>query len=198
MANQANLHNAILAASIEKEIWDVAKMEWDLSHIFEEISQCCCGHIINDNCVIVNRHNKNSLIVGNSCINHFEVNYLNVDTNFFVCLKSIRENPKGERANSAVLNKAVQLGIFTVQTRAIYNKLVNGAGSMTSYKLGHRNFDPIKFRKRWNMNRQILAGFNKNRPKCACGRNAEAYLNEKYAFYRCANTERCKFTQKIV
>ena len=60
----------------ENNIWDLAKEEWELSHIKwarqEESYSCLCGHIpICELCYIRNKFNNTILLVGNVCITKF-------------------------------------------------------------------------------------------------------------------------------
>ncbi|MDB6025498.1 MAG: hypothetical protein JWM68_1721 [Verrucomicrobiales bacterium] len=54
--------------------WDEAKLEWDLKHVYREDEPltCLCGHSpIIEICVLSNRHNYKSAIVGNVCVMKF-------------------------------------------------------------------------------------------------------------------------------
>lgn len=55
-------------------IWDIAKLEWDLSEVYEaeEPETCLCGHYpIIEICVLQNKINRQSTIVGNCCVKKF-------------------------------------------------------------------------------------------------------------------------------
>lgn len=55
-------------------IWDVAKLEWNLSEVYEAEEQetCLCGHYpIIEICVLQNKITKKSTIVGNCCVKKF-------------------------------------------------------------------------------------------------------------------------------
>jgi hypothetical protein len=53
----------------------VAKREWELESLFftepGDYGTCLCGHAIREHCVIVNRANGNTAIVGNCCVKRF-------------------------------------------------------------------------------------------------------------------------------
>ena len=54
--------------------WDLAKLEWKLDEIYEaeDPDTCLCGHFpIVEICVLVNKLNGHSTIVGNSCVKKF-------------------------------------------------------------------------------------------------------------------------------
>ena len=58
----------------ESDIWDRAKLEWELSKIyFAEIpQQCLCGHSpILEICILENKFNHQMATVGNCCVKKF-------------------------------------------------------------------------------------------------------------------------------
>lgn len=53
------------------DMWDTAKLEWSLLYIYEaeEPETCLCSHSpIIEVCVLKNKYNHNTTIVGNSCV----------------------------------------------------------------------------------------------------------------------------------
>jgi hypothetical protein len=63
----------IVALSLAKS-WGEAKREWVLSHVFfaESPGVCLCGkHPIIEHCVVCNRENGNTAVVGNHCVRRF-------------------------------------------------------------------------------------------------------------------------------
>lgn len=55
-------------------IWDGAKLEWELDEIYEadEPSRCLCGHFpIIETCILKNKINSNLATVGNCCVKKF-------------------------------------------------------------------------------------------------------------------------------
>jgi hypothetical protein len=63
----------IMALSLAKS-WGEAKREWVLSHVFYAASPgtCLCGkYPIIEHCVICNRENGNTAVVGNHCVRRF-------------------------------------------------------------------------------------------------------------------------------
>ena len=69
------LIQAITAKSVAQS-WDEAKREWDLMEIYfcEEgfAETCICGHYpIKECCVLDNKLNRNTVIVGNVCVKRF-------------------------------------------------------------------------------------------------------------------------------
>jgi hypothetical protein len=72
-SNQFRLFQEIIARSVAK-IWDEAKVEWDLKHVYREDEPltCLCGHTpIIEICVLQNRRNGNMAEVGNVCVTRF-------------------------------------------------------------------------------------------------------------------------------
>ncbi len=58
----------------ESNIWDEAKLEWDLEHIYraDEAEACLCGHFpIIEICIIKNQRNESIAQVGNCCVKKF-------------------------------------------------------------------------------------------------------------------------------
>lgn len=54
--------------------WDQAKLEWSLDSIYkeEEPDTCLCGHFpIIEICILKNRLNANTAVVGNCCVKKF-------------------------------------------------------------------------------------------------------------------------------
>lgn len=55
-------------------IWDAAKLEWELDEIYEadEPGRCLCGHFpIIETCILKNKVNGNPATVGNCCVKKF-------------------------------------------------------------------------------------------------------------------------------
>ena len=54
--------------------WELAKLEWKLVEIeeAEDYKTCICGHYpIKELCILENKENGNSVVVGNCCVNKF-------------------------------------------------------------------------------------------------------------------------------
>jgi hypothetical protein len=65
---------ADIVALSQGDIWDIAKLEWDLSEIYqtEEPDTCLCGHFpIIEICILKNKFNHNLPTVGNCCVKKF-------------------------------------------------------------------------------------------------------------------------------
>jgi hypothetical protein len=63
-----------LIALSEGETWDEAKLEWGLESVWreDEPDTCLCGHYpIIEICLLRNRKNDNTAIVGNCCVKKF-------------------------------------------------------------------------------------------------------------------------------
>jgi hypothetical protein len=55
-------------------IWELAKLEWELANVedSEEEQTCLCGHYpIKELCLLANKENGNTVIVGNCCVKKF-------------------------------------------------------------------------------------------------------------------------------
>jgi hypothetical protein len=58
----------------EAGVWDAAKLEWELLHVFEaeEPETCLCGHYpIIEICILHNRLKGKEVLVGNCCVKKF-------------------------------------------------------------------------------------------------------------------------------
>lgn len=58
----------------DSKIWGAAKLEWELDYIYwdHDATNCLCGHYpIKEVCVLLNKINGNTAIVGNVCVNRF-------------------------------------------------------------------------------------------------------------------------------
>ena len=63
-----------IVALSEADDWDRARLEWRIEDIYiqSEPESCLCGHFpINEICVLQNRKNHNTAIVGNVCVKKF-------------------------------------------------------------------------------------------------------------------------------
>lgn len=69
--NQKELKQNIVALS-EADDFDKAVSEWGLARVYKGIDTCLCGHSpINNICVIKNKKNGNTAIVGSTCVQNF-------------------------------------------------------------------------------------------------------------------------------
>lgn len=71
--SEFKLTSEIISRSVSK-VWEVAKLEWQLSNIYEaeEPETCLCGHYpIIEICEIINSKNGNCTEVGNHCVKKF-------------------------------------------------------------------------------------------------------------------------------
>ena len=55
--------------------WEEARREWELFHVYEKYESdpdyCLCGHPILEICVLRNKRNRNTAVVGNVCVRKF-------------------------------------------------------------------------------------------------------------------------------
>lgn len=89
--SQYKLSEGLIALS-EASSWDEAKLEWDLEHVWreDEPDTCLCGHSpIIEICLLRNRYNRKTAIVGNCCVKKFGT--LPSDL-IFQAVKRIQEN----------------------------------------------------------------------------------------------------------
>ena len=71
-SNRFKLIQEVVDNSVNKE-WDKAKLEWECTHQVKNTKgNCVCGHPLMNLYFITNKLNKNSLIVGSSCVRKFD------------------------------------------------------------------------------------------------------------------------------
>jgi hypothetical protein len=99
--------------------WTEAKLEWALEHVWreDEPDTCLCGHFpIIEICLLRNRRNKNSAIVGNCCVKKFDT--LPSDL-IFQAVRRIQQDV--ERAiNAETIDHAHQKGWINDWERGFY------------------------------------------------------------------------------
>lgn len=93
----------------QSDIWDVAKFEWELDHIYEaeEPDTCLCGHYpIIEICILRNKVNRNSATVGNCCVKKF----IGLPSDkIFQALKRVRKDDE-KALNSEAIHHAYTKG----------------------------------------------------------------------------------------
>lgn len=189
------LQKVIIENSINN-IWEEAKKEWYLVTIFDdEFASCICTQDIRENCVIKNKYNNKSLIVGNVCINRFGESELKVKPAVRISLKKLQNRPDKMKASKALLNLAFKLQVISLFEFDWYQKY-GFKNASTTLK---NNWILIE---RIRLNWLIIYGFSRFRPKCFCKEYAKPRQNRttKNYFYSCAkwkfeNSEGCSFTQ---
>jgi hypothetical protein len=200
-SNQENLKKLVIEKS-NSDVWECAKTEWDLIFIYDKKSSCVCGHGITENCEIENRLNKNKLIVGNVCINHFKEKHLSVSKTCRVSLKNVQKNRNSVNANNALLKLCVRLDILSKKEMDEYVKYTTGKGSKKRFdrsKTEHFSVDAEKFRVK--INNLICFGFTHDRPHCQCSKYAKPRQNgiNGSFFYSCVNWPGgCKYKKNCV
>jgi hypothetical protein len=139
MSNQKKLQ-AIICKNSQSKKWEEAKDEWVLSNIFEKWTECICGHPILENCEIINLKTDETVIVGNCCIRQFDREDLQVKDRVYDSLKRLREDPKGATANTALLCKAVDIGVLTESDSDFYFEMTTGKGARKHFDPNHDEF----------------------------------------------------------
>jgi hypothetical protein len=163
-SDQKKLKEVVIEHS-QGTTWDKAKKEWFLFTIYEEKSNCVCGHFIVENCLIQNKLNKKMLVVGNSCINHFQESWLVVPSNCFSSLKKLLSG--GHHASDGLIGLAVDLGILNSQEAKFYKKITSGKGSRSHFDPDHDDYSEKKTKLKNHFERLIMYGF-RPAPCCRC------------------------------
>lgn len=164
--------------------WSEAKEEWELITIYNAEGHCICGHRIMEQCKIVNRETGIAVIVGNVCINQFEVPRLFISPKARSCLKNI-ENRVTASINEELLKLAIRLQIITEGQAIRYKYLTKGSGSKKRFNKFHPDFNEDVFAFREKINTYVRLGFHQRRPKCECGRLACPRRSKRGYFYGC-------------
>jgi hypothetical protein len=126
--------------------WPEAKQEWELVSVYfadaDRPGTCLCGHSpIIEHCVLVNRCNGNTAVVGNVCVTRF----LGLDADaIFRSLRRLQANPAGAMSPAAV-EHAHGRGWLNDWERGFYLKT-----------LRWRRLTPKQLAKRAEINRAVL------------------------------------------
>lgn len=103
----------------ENPVWDVAKTEWKLLEIedSEEDQTCLCGHFpIRELCILENKLNAKTAVVGNCCVNKF----LGLPSNkIFAAIKRIKKDTE-RSLNEATIELANERGWISDWERTFY------------------------------------------------------------------------------
>lgn len=103
---------AEMIARSSDQVWEQAKMEWDLRDVFvvNQDQICLCGHHpIRQICTIRNQINQNDAEVGNVCVQKF----LGMRSRrILATLKKVRENPE-KSLSKAGIAMFTKLGIIS-------------------------------------------------------------------------------------
>jgi len=187
-SNQQQLRALVVEAS-EADNWEEARREWILSTIYDQQAHCVCNHPIVENCVITNERNQNTLIVGNVCVNHFDVDRLRVSGNARTCLQRLIESPDSS-ANEELLDIAERLNIINAEERRIYTELTTGPGSRSRFNPGHEKYSPKAVALRSKINSFLTTTFQPSRPRCATCQSYKRFKQNsvtKENFWTCPN-----------
>ena len=151
-SNRYKLTQGIIELS-DAKTWDEAKLEWDLVEIYhqKEPDTCLCGHDpIIEICVLENRQNKNSTIVGNVCVKKF----LGLPSDrIFQAVRRIGKD-ETKTLNAEAIQHAYDRNWIDKWKRDFYFDT-----------LRKRNLSEKQLGKRIEINRLILANINRNRDK---------------------------------
>src|SRR3569832_509248 len=116
--SEFQLMRQIVALS-QASTWDKAKLEWELESVNdeEEPDTCLCGHFpIDEICVIANRENGNTAIVGYVCVKRF----LGLPSGpIFQSVKCVKRGSR-KTFNEETIIHAHQKGWITTWERAFY------------------------------------------------------------------------------
>lgn len=187
LSDQRQLRETVIAHSVAST-WQLAKKEWRLVFIYDEESNCVCGHFIVENCVIHNADTDSTLIVGNVCINHFNEPALTVKSTARISLTKLHDGTR-TTANTELIDVAQRTRVLSVSESQYYKKLTTGKNSRNRFNPTHENYNANAVQFRHKINMLIMLGFSATRPRCNCGKPAKPRQNSKTQsyFYSCAD-----------
>jgi len=102
-------------------------------------------------------HNKNSLTVGNVCINHFKVEKLNVSKSARRSLKRLHENSSSVTIHDDLLDFGAELNVISDSDKNFYKTITTSKRKLSAKKNGIRR----------KVNNLVKHGFSHERPKCS-------------------------------
>lgn len=147
--SEYRLTKEIIARSVSSN-WDEAKLEWELSEVYEtdEPETCLCGHYpIIECCVLSNKLNRSSATVGNCCVKKF----IGLPSDkIFQAVKRVRKDQE-KSLNAEAIDHAYRSGWINEWEKNFYFD-----------NMRKRNLTPKQRAKKLEINRQMLAKMRKN------------------------------------
>ena len=146
------LTSEIIALSVAKT-WDRAKLEWDLDSVYmaTEPETCLCGkHPIINACVLTNRINGVSAIVGNCCVKRMEM----PSNKIFDAVTRISKD-ETKSLNAEALQHALQKGWITGKDFDFYLDIMRRQAA---------TLKPKQTKWKIDINRKVLRSIPKSRP----------------------------------
>ncbi len=108
-----------IVARSEAKVWDAAKLEWALEEVYEseEPDTCLCGHFpIIEICVLRNKANRNTAVVGNCCVKKF----IGLPSDkIFQAVKRVRKDTE-KSLNAEAIQHAFDRGWITEWEKEFY------------------------------------------------------------------------------
>lgn len=138
MANKQKLEGIVTARSVAGS-FDQARTEWRLSKVeySDKDYTCICDHPIHKLCWIENKHNKNKLLVGSTCVTKFINKNLMVDK-LFVGLDKLNK-AEDDGCPKIVYNYAHEQGYINDWELSFVESLGNRYGvNLTEKQYEHR------------------------------------------------------------
>ncbi|TQV77345.1 hypothetical protein FLL45_05215 [Aliikangiella marina] len=118
----------------EAELWDTAKLEWKLEEVYESETPdtCLCGHFpIIEICVLSNKFNGNTAIVGNCCVKKF----LGLPSDkIFQAIKRVRKDNE-KSLNSEAISYAFDKGWLNDWEKKFYINIMRKRNLTSKQKI---------------------------------------------------------------
>lgn len=138
MANKQRLESIVVSRSVTSD-FNQAKTEWRLLNIeySSTTNTCICDHPIHKLCWIENKHNKNKLLVGSTCVTKFINKNLLVDK-LFVALDKLNRSPD-DGCPKILINFSYTQGYINDWEKSFIESLGSRYGvNLTQKQLEHR------------------------------------------------------------
>jgi hypothetical protein len=133
-----------IVARSDAKAWDAAKLEWALEEVYEteEPDTCLCGHFpIIEICVLRNKVNRNTAIVGNCCVKKF----IGLPSDkIFQAVKRVRKDTE-KSLNAEAVQHAVDRGWITEWEKDFYFDIMR-----------KRNLSPKQAAKKAQINEKFM------------------------------------------
>lgn len=148
--SEYRLTSEIIKRSVSDR-WDEAKLEWTLKDVYEtdEPETCLCGHFpIIELCVLGNKVNGQSAIIGNCCVKKF----IGLPSDkIFQAVKRVRKDGK-KSLNAEAIDHAYQRGWINEWEKDFYFDLMR-----------KRKLSPKQLIKKTQINEKLLLNMRRKK-----------------------------------
>lgn len=140
-----------IVARSEAKVWDATKLEWAIEEVYEseEPDTCLCGHFpIIEICVLRNKVNRNTAIVGNCCVKKF----IDLPSDkIFQAVKRVRKDTK-KSLNAEAVQHAFDRGWIAKWEKDFYFDIMR-----------KRNLSPKQAAKKAQINEKFMRNMQRKK-----------------------------------